>query len=165
MPERGPHFPHPARSLFRPIPRDTTLRDSCRSRVDLGIRHGGGTESPDQIPDDSIDFCRKSGGESVLARFPRPDYASNSTNISWLARTGQNFHNREYIRRTRSKVPEFTDARLQLALAQSCWLLPGARPGTLASCAFRYIDFTALRSCIPGTYEGVLRIQLRFPEQ
>ena len=32
--------------------------------------------------------CRKSGGESVLASFPRSDYASDSTNIGWLARTG-----------------------------------------------------------------------------
>jgi hypothetical protein len=32
--------------------------------------------------------CRKSEGESVLASFPRSDYTSNSTNISWLARTG-----------------------------------------------------------------------------
>jgi hypothetical protein len=32
--------------------------------------------------------CRKSGGESVLASFPRSDYASNSTNIGWLSRTG-----------------------------------------------------------------------------
>jgi hypothetical protein len=35
--------------------------------------------------------CRKSGGESVLASFPRSDYASNFTNVGWLAWTGYIF--------------------------------------------------------------------------
>ena len=35
-----------------------------------------------------LTICRKSGGETVLAGFPWSDYASNSTNIGWLARTG-----------------------------------------------------------------------------
>jgi hypothetical protein len=56
-----PHFPHPASSLFRPIPRDTTLRDRYPQSQREGTSHRGNKycDTCDKVhPGDCWPICR-----------------------------------------------------------------------------------------------------------